>query len=543
MRQHLGPESVDLVYLDPPFNSNKSYNVLFKTQSGVESQAQLEAFDDTWHWSQQAEQQYDELAAGTTSIGVADAIVAMRKLLGTNDVMAYLVMMTARLLELHRVMKPTASLYLHCDPTASHYLKVVMDAIFGAPNFRNEVIWKRTGAHGSAKRWGPIHDVLLFYSKSDAYTWRPLYQPYSVEYLAKFDQVGDRGKYMAITLTGPGTRAGDSGQPWKGVNPTNVGRHWQPSSTAYDVYERLTGENLAALPLQERLDKMDAAGLIWWPKKKDGTPRFKQFLQDVPGVPIQDLVLDIPPIAANAAERLGYPTQKPLLLLERIIASSSNPGDLVLDPFCGCGTAVDAAQKLGREWIGIDVTYLAVDLIRKRLQHTYGLDIQKSYKVYGIPTDVQGAQALFAANPFDFERWAVSLVNGQPNQKQVGDKGVDGRIRFPADKDVFGTVLVSVKGGKQLNPAMVRDLVGTVQQQKGDMGLLITMEPPTKGMAEVANKSGTYVHPLTGNHFPKVQLISVPDLLAHKRPDLPSALLPYIKAKAYAPPTSQQELF
>ncbi|MGI8752066.1 MAG: DNA methyltransferase [Acidimicrobiales bacterium] len=231
-------------------------------------------------------------------------------------------------------------------------------------------------------------------------------------------------------------------------------------------------------------------------------------------------------------ERLGYPTQKPLALLERIIAASSNEGDVVLDPFCGCGTTIDAAQKLGRRWVGIDITYLAVDLIRKRLRHTYGPDIEGTYRVRGIPTDVEGALELFRDNPFDFERWAVSLVNAQPNQKQVGDRGVDGRVRFHAGKNLLGTLLVSVKGGRQLNPAMVRDLAGTVGQERADMGLLIVLDEPTRGMRDVTGRSGTYVNPFNGNEYPKLQIVTVPQLLAGTKPKMPEAILPYVQAKA-----------
>jgi hypothetical protein len=264
--------------------------------------------------------------------------------------------------------------------------------------------------------------------------------------------------------------------------------------------------------------------------RSTGAPRLMLFADEMPGLGPQDVWTDISPISAGAAERLGYPTQKPLALLERIIAASSTEGDLVLDPFCGCGTTVDAAQKLGRRWIGIDVTYLSVDLIRKRLRHTYGDGIESTFEVHGIPTDTAGAQALMDENPFDFERWAVSLVDGQPNEKQVGDKGIDGRIRFHADKDKIGTVIVSVKGGKQIAPTMMRDLVGTLDQHKGEMGLLILLAKPTKGMTEIADHSGTYEVPMTGTSYPRVQIVTVGELLAGKRPKLPTAILPYIQA-------------
>lgn len=532
LRERIKDESVDLVYLDPPFNSNKSYNVLFQSKSGDDPSAQIEAFDDTWTWAQDSEAVYEQMVGGGAPAQVADAVIAMRKLLGDNDVLAYLVMMSARLVELHRVLRPTGSLYLHCDPTASHYLKLIVDSIFGPTRFRNEIIWKRTGAHGSAKRFGPVHDVVLFYSKSDTYTWNQQYAPYETSYVERFNKSDEDGRvFQDVALTGPGTRKGDSGKPWKGIDPTSGGRHWQPSSTAYDVYESTTGESLADLPMQERLDRMDEAGLIYWSKKGKGVPRFKQYLDVMQGMPAQDVIVDIPPINSQAAERLGYPTQKPLALLERLVAASSNPGDVVLDPFCGCGTAVDAAEKLDRKWIGIDVTYLAVDLIVKRLIATHGPEVRDTFEVAGVPREVAAAQALFDKNPFDFERWAVSLVNGQPNQKQVGDKGSDGVVRFWLNKVDLGEAIVSVKGGKHLNPGMVQALDGAVNQLGAEMGIFVCLGKPTKGMRDVANKSGSFTYELSGAKYPRIQVLTIAELLTGKRPQMPTPINPYKKAK------------
>ncbi len=284
---------------------------------------------------------------------------------------------------------------------------------------------------------------------------------------------------------------------------------------------------------REKMEAFDQEGRLVY--TSSGMPEFKRYLDEMPGVPPQDVWTDIDAINARAAERLGYPTQKPLALLERVIATSSNEGDVVLDPFCGCGTTIDAAQKLGRKWIGIDVTYLAVDLISKRLRHTYGDAMTTTYKVHGIPHDLDGAQALFDANPFDFERWAVSLVDGQPNQKQVGDKGIDGVIRFPLSATETGRVIISVKGGKHVNPAMVQELAGALQQHQAAMGIFICMTVPTRGMVEAANHSGTYEHPLTGHQYPKVQVVTVAELLQGKRPKMPTAILPYVKARARRP--------
>lgn len=511
LRESIETESVDLVYLDPPFNSNRSYNVLFQQRSGDDAQAQIEAFDDTWTWSHEAEQQYLDLVSGGAPPKVADAIEAMRKLVGDNDVLAYLVMMTPRLVELHRVLKPTGSLYLHCDPTASHYLKVILDAIFDPRMFQNEISWQRSGAKNDPKRYGRSHDVILFYTKGKKFTWNTQYTPFSQESIEKNythveDGTGRRYRRGDLTAAKAG---GDVDYEWHGVRPY-TGRHW--------AYSR------------EKMDKMYEEGRIEF--RRTGMPVYKRYLDEQPGVPVQDVWTDIRLTSADS-ERLGYPTQKPVALLERIIEASSNPGDLVLDPFCGCGTTVDSAEKLGRKWIGIDITYIAVDLITKRLRDTHGEEVMENVNVYGIPRDLSGARALFDHSPFDFERWAVSMVNGQPNLKQVGDKGADGVIRFPLDgtgKNI-GQILVSVKGGRAPGPTAVRDLAGTIEAKRAEMGVLVTLSEPTKGMVDAANHAGIYRWPWNGETYPKVQILTVAQLLDGERPDAPPSLLPYVEAK------------
>ena len=324
LREDIDDESVDLIYLDPPFNSQATYNVLFKEPTGQAAESQIEAFEDTWHWNETAAVAFDEvMRSGHTS--AFEMLNAMRRFLGENDMMAYLTMMAVRLIELHRVLKPTGSLYLHCDPTASHYLKLLLDAVFGAANFRNEVVWKRTSAHSSAKRWGPVHDILLFLSKSNQFVWNKVQQEYDQVYVESFFTHSDEDgrRWRRADLTGAGVRHGDSGRPWRGIDVAAKGRHW-------------------AFPAG-KLDRMDADGRIHWPKKKGGMPQRKRYIDELPGMPIQDIIDDIKPIHNVGQERLGYPTQKPLALLERIIGASSNEGDVVLDPFCGCGTAVHAA--------------------------------------------------------------------------------------------------------------------------------------------------------------------------------------------------------
>jgi adenine specific DNA methylase Mod len=501
LRNDIPSESVDLVYLDPPFNSQANYNVLFKSPSGEESHAQIEAFEDTWHWGHHAEQAFDEVI-GSWSTDAAEMIRALRAFLKENDMMAYLCMMTVRLLELHRALKPTGSIYLHCDPSASHYLKILMDAIFGATNFRNEVIWKRTSAHSSAKRYGPVHDTLLFYGRSDNSIWYPQYTAYEPEYLEMFfDQTDLEGRrWKRMDLTGAGVRHGETGQAWRGIDITAKGRHWAyPPSV---------------------LESLDAAGKLHWPKKFDGMPRLKQYPEDLPGVPLQDVWTDIRPMHNMASERLGYATQKPLTLLARIIAASSKEGDVVLDPFCGCGTTIHAAQKLKREWIGIDITHLAISLIEKRLNDAFpGI----KYEVHGTPKDLEGAQALAAQDKYQFQWWAVSLVNAVPfgGKKKGADSGIDGLIYFKPDGKTTEKAIVSVKGGENVNVAMVRDLGHVVDREKAKIGVFITLADSTGPMRTEAVKAGFYETPY--GKFPKLQIMTIAELFEGNRPKMPWA--------------------
>jgi DNA modification methylase len=513
LREHIATESVDLIYLDPPFNSNATYNVLFRSQAGEQSRAQIEAFDDTWTWGVQAEDQFQALTNGPFPVATARFVEAMMQVLGKSNMLAYIVMMAPRLVELRRVLKPTGSVYLHCDPTASHYLKLLLDSVFGPESFRSEIIWKRTGSHSSAKRWAPVHDTILYVARGGKDpTWTSPRTDYDQAYLDKYYRFddGDGRLYWRNSLTAAGTRNGSSGQPWRGIDIAATGQHWKFT--------------------RESLDALDAEGRIYWPPGGGGFPQIKRYRDELKGKAIPDIWDDIDHINPVAQERLGYPTQKPLALLERIIAASSQPGDLILDPFCGCGTAVDAAQRLDRRWIGIDITYIAVDLIMKRLRHSYGDLIAGSFVVEGIPTDVEGARALFDRNHFDFERWAVSLVDGQPNEKQVADRGIDGRVRFHRGGDVAGLAIVSVKGGDQIAPAMVHQLIGAMGEERADMGLLILRVKPTAGMTATAHRAGVYEHPPTGQRYPKVQILTVSDVLEGKRPRMPPAILPYIKA-------------
>ena len=518
LRNHIAPESVDLVYLDPPFNSNANYNVLFKAQGGEQSQAQIEAFEDTWHWNEHAERAFDEVMAGPNP-DVSEMLRAMRSFLGQNDMMAYLTMMAIRLLELHRVLKSTGSIYLHCDPTASHYLKLLLDAAFGAAHFRSEIIWKRTSAHSAAQRWADVHDVILYYVKSTGATWNKVFTEYDASYKARYKHENPDGTMWSDdNLSAPGLRNGDSGAPWRGFNPSDRGNHWKVSaSTVAD----LVGEEAAALlSTTQKLDVLDQHGLIHWPKS-GGCPRFKRVLGK--GMLAQDVIVDIAPLNSQAQERLGYPTQKPVALLERILAASSNPGDVVLDPFCGCGTTIHAAQKLDRQWIGIDVTHLAISLIEKRLKDAFP-GIQ--FTVHGTPKDAGGAKALFDQDPYQFQWWAVSLVQAVPfgGKKRGADGGIDGFIYFKPDGRTTEKAIVSVKGGK-VDVKMIRELANVVDREKAKIGVLISLQGSTGPMRTEAITAGFYDPPMHAK-VPKIQILTIDDLFAGKQPQIPFGAAP-----------------
>jgi site-specific DNA-methyltransferase (adenine-specific) len=430
---------------------------------------------------------------------------------------------------MHRVLAPDGSLYLHCDPSASHYLKIVLDGIFGPERFRNEIIWKRTHAHNRARKWGPVHDCLLFYTKSDQYTWNRALEAYDESYVTEFYKIkDDKGVYRLVTLDGPGERGGPSGSPWRGVDPSLSKRHWEvPPDRALPPWF-VFPEGYARMPVQGRLDALDAAGLVYWPRK-GRKPQYKRYLTDGAGVPVQDVIIDIPPLSTKDRERLGYPTQKPVRLLERIISASSNPGDMVLDPFCGCGTAVEAAERLGRRWTGIDATCLAIALVERRLNNAFKLAKPGfSFTVVGTPTDMPSARELFGRDPLQFKYWACSLVSAQPVDppRKGPDRGIDGLIFFrdaapPADPR---KIIIIVTGDRTMNPSMIRKLLGTMEREKAPLGVLVTLNDPSKGMRDEAGSAGFYSPPHSHDKFPRIQIATVGRLLAGERPSFPPDL-------------------
>jgi len=504
LREHVASESVDLIYLDPPFNSNATYNVLFQEKSGEKSAAQITAFEDTWHWGMESEYAYQEVVKESPQ-KLSSLLQAMRTFLGQNDMMAYLTMMAQRMPELHRVLKPTGSIYLHCDPTASHYLKLLIDAVFGYKNFRNEIIWKRTTSHGDSKQgaqhYGRVHDTLLFYSKTDDYVWNTNFMPFSDEQIDqqyyKVDSNGRRYRLVTPTAKKPG---GDTSYEWKGVRPPE-GRYW--------AYSR------------DKMKEMDDKGLLYY--SSTGQPYIRYFLDERPGVAPQSIWTDISPMSPTSKERLGYPTQKPEALLERIIKTSSNEGDLVLDPFCGCGTAIAAAERLHRRWIGIDITHLAVTLMRHRLHDTFGPDLLP-YEVIGDPKDLESARALAEENRYQFEWWALGLVDARPAQdkRKGADRGIDGYINFFDDNSGKAkTIIVQVKSGG-VKRGDIATLKGDMEREKSPIGILITLEEPTRPMVQEAAASGFYEpEHFPGHQYPRIQILTIRELLEGKEAQYP----------------------
>ena len=525
LRGCIGDESVDLIYLDPPFNSQSTYNVLFRSTAGEQSRAQIEAFDDTWHWGDEAELAFDGVINSGSS-DAAEMLRAMRGFLKETDMMAYLAMMAVRLVELHRVLKPTGSIYLHCDPTASHYLKILLDAVFGVENYRNEISWRRSSAHNDtkqgSKKCGNIRDTIFFYSKSDSWTWNPQYTAYSEEYTESMYRFvdGEPGRrYRKGDLTAAKV-GGDTRYEWRVRRIT--GGEWLADLENEYLSPKEGWEYTGVLPYgkriwaysKENMKQYSLDGRIVY--SESGMPNYKRYLDEMAGVALQNDWNDIK--LASGSESLGYPTQKPLALLERIITASSQEGDVVLDPFCGCGTTIHAAQKLKREWIGIDITHLAISLIEKRLKDAFpGI----TYEIHGTPKDLEGARDLALRDKYQFQWWAVSLVNAVPfgGKKKGADSGIDGLIYFKPEDKATEKAIVSVKGGDNVNVAMVRDLAHVVDREKARIGVFITLADSTGPMRTEAVKAGFY-ETLYGK-YPKIQILTIRELFEGKQPNIP----------------------
>jgi site-specific DNA-methyltransferase (adenine-specific) len=538
------PELVDLVYLDPPFKSDEDYNVFFPTEGLDPDEAQWTAFKDTWIWDEAADIAAVHVERHGT-VALATLIDALLQSLGKSPMMAYLANMGARLTEIYRIMKPTGSLYLHCDPTASHYLKLILDAVFRPQHFRSEIVWRRTGSHGKSKRWAPVHDIILYYTKSDAFTWNKPRRPYMRGHVEEHLVRGEDGKYRTDyygnVLTGSGTRNGSSGAPWRGFDPTSKGRHWAIPSEIWEGFNEKP--DIKGLSTPDKLELLYKEGLIVI-NEGEAWPLPNMEVDPTRGVAASDLWAfqpytggtvfgtdhgvdeDVRWLSTKAAERLGYPTQKPLTLLTRIIEASSNPGDVVFDPFCGCGTTIEAAERLGRQWIGIDISSFAIQLIKlTRLGGSFpnlheGID--RDYEIAGLPRDHEGAHLLAKRDRKAFEIWAVTQIGGKPNEKKGADGGVDGRIPFRPDgpKKSAKWAVISVKSGAA-KLTDIRDIHGVARNDKAAMGfgIFVCLAEPTTKMREFARNAGkTEIH---GVKYDNLQIMTIDQILAGEKPRLP----------------------
>lgn len=502
LREHIVDNSIDLIYLDPPFNSKATYNILYSEKNGTASVAQIKAFEDTWHWDRKAEETYKEIVEKSPK-KVADLIRVFRSFLGSNDMMAYLVMMAIRLVELQRVLKDTGSIYLHCDPTASHFLKLIMDAVFGARNYLNEIVWCYSEREIAKKYWNKKHDVIFFYAKNienkdRVFNWKTAALPYSEGSIQKYTLIDEKGRKYQVR---------GKGGPYVG---------------------------------KQQLDPIIEKEHPEW--------TYRDYLDEKLGVPPRDWFVDIPFINRAASERLGYPTQKPEALLDRIIKASSNEGDIVLDPFCGCGTTIAVAERLKRKWIGIDITHLAISLMRHRLEDTFGDEVE--YEVIGEPVDLRGAEELARQDPYQFQWWTLGLVGARPaesEKKKGADKGIDGYIYFFDDPKKAETkgIVIQVKSG-HVTPDQIRALKGVIEREKAQIGVFITLNKPTRPMQTEVVSAGYYRSPL-GKDYPKIQTLTVAELLEGKKIDYPSRAMSvdmtFKRARRYHLEVEQKEMF
>ena len=507
--QEMAKWSVDLIYLDPPFNSNREYNAIYTDETGRPLPDQIEAFNDTWTLDEERERALQHMPILLRETGIDDEVaefwrIWLNALRGTNPkLLAYLSYMVERLAYMRPILKPTGSIYLHCDPTASHYLKVLMDGIFGHENFRNEIVWKRTSGHSDAVGFGRVHDVVLCYTFGDSPTWNRLYQDYDQDYVEQYYRYRDDDgrRWMSADLSASGLSGGGYEYEWKGVT-----RVWRCP--------------------RETMQALDDGGMIYY--TRNGMPRRKRYLDEAKGLPAQDVWTDVQALRSWHKERLGYRTQKPLALMERIIKASSNPGDVVFDPFCGCGTTMEAAERLNRKWIGVDIAIHAVKRVaRVRLIERLRLVEGQDFTIEGVPRNLEGAVDLWQRDPYHFQKWAVEQVDGFVTTRRTADGGIDGRLYFdmPGEGDLQSMAL-EVKGGRHVGISVLRELRGVLEDDLALMAGLIVMHPPGDRQAANfgrfrASAGDIKVH---GRPCPRMQMLTVQEILDGKRFDTPSVV-------------------
>jgi site-specific DNA-methyltransferase (adenine-specific) len=519
-------ESIDLIYLDPPFNSNRDYNANFNKSASSKDTAQIKAFEDSWNWDVQSEQALDELRGNPRHQKVSQMLDHFVQFLDKNDTATYLAMMAPRLVELHRVLKPTGSLYLHCDPTASHYLKILLDQVFDKKNFRNEIVWKKTNSpKAQSKYFGEQHDIIFIYTKTENFNFKPVYATMSEKQAKVYSYKDEKGRFQTVNIVAAGVQKYDGRRTY---NFRGVEAQW--------------------LYTEENMENLWQSGYLY--KTASGGFRKKIYLEEVDGTIVSDLWIngDLKPMQGSSKEYLGYPTQKPVALLKRIVKASSNPGDIVLDPFCGCGTALAAAQELGRKWIGIDITPLAINVIAKRLEENYGLKTGQDFVVVGDPVDMAGAEKLAGdKDKYQFENWALRLVNCIPSKFRIeggkiiplkgGDGGFDGQARFDKNRfgDNLGLLIAEVKSSK-VGRRDIDIFIKAMERQGADIGIFIVLKPDlmAKDGYSEASKQGFFEHSLGMSimKIPKVQIWSAEQFLNNQMPILPfGGVAGHIKGK------------
>ena len=549
LRNKVRDESVHLCYIDPPFNSKRNYNQIYN-RVGNEDLAQEQSFIDTWTWNDRARDGYNEIknnAGGRFTAQTIELITGLHNVLGRESLLAYLVSITLRLVEINRVLVPTGSFYLHCDPTASHYLKLLIDSVF-LPNggdYKNEIVWRRTGAHNKLLRYAPIHDVILFYTKSDEYVWNHPKRPYMLghveEYFVK-DEKGWRTNYYGNVLTGSGLRGGESGKPWRGFDPSAKNRHWAvPKALVEDL-----GEDLSGMSQHQKFDRLCEMGYI---KIIEGQawPIYEHYITASDGQPLFDIWAyqpytsktvfgtddgideEVRWLTPKDQERLGYETQKPEGLLGRIIRASTKEGHVVLDAYCGCGTTVAVAEKMNRQWIGIDITYHAIATILTRLEDNFGEAVAKAVACDGLPRDMNGARALATRQDDrvrkEFEKWAIlTFTNNRAviKKKKGADGGVDGVFYFwnGGEMQAAKMILQAKSGGVQRRD--IAALRGDMEKEGASLACLITLEDPTKPMKQDAKAAGVYENEARGIRCDRIRIVRVEDIIHNEaRVELP----------------------
>ena len=530
MRRFIRDESIDLCYIDPPFNSKRNYNQIYNN-IGQEDRAQAQAFVDTWTWDRHAETCYEQILQNTNGVQTTQSIAlitGLKAVLGKGSLFAYLVSMTVRIAEINRALKPTGSFYLHCDTVADSYLRLISDAIF-VPNggdFRNEITWKRADAHNDAKKqFGMVSDRILFYTKSKEFVFHPQYGDYSEKTLRDWYQWLEFPDGAIRRMTKQERETQNIPEGARRFNTADMASPNPRPNMMYE-YKGYPYPTKGWRYQRETMEKLDAEGKLLFPSDPKGRIMFKRYLDEQHGAVLGDVWTDVSQLRSATTEMLGYPTQKPEALLERIISASSNEGGTVLDAFCGCGTTVVVAQRLKRRWIGIDITYQSISLVLKRLEDSFGKEIVSSIQINGVPRDMESVLALVNKQDDrvrkEFEKWAVLTFSNNRaviNEKKGADKGVDGVAYLFVGNDEYKKVILSVKSG-HVGSAFMRDLRGTIEREEAACGILITLEEPTKPMRQEAREAGQF----KSDYLPpidRLQIVTVREILDGSRMQLP----------------------